>query len=149
MKAVAETLRIHPPAFVEGRQFREDTLITIKDKDQNLLWKKELRQGHSILCLTQAAGRDPILYPKPEQFNPYRFQDEDPSIAALSFLPFGGGPHTCPGQYLAWAELQTFTYRILAHFNIQTLFPEKLDQKGFFTLRATPAKVRLTSFAKD
>ncbi len=149
LKAVAETLRIHPPAFVEGRQLREDTLITIKDKDQNLLWKKELRKGHSILCLTQAAGRDPILSPNPEQFNPYRFQNEDPLIAALSFLPFGGGPHACPGQHLALAELQTFTYRILAHFYIQTLFPEKVDQKGFFTLRATPAKVRLTSLAKE
>ena len=145
LKAIAETLRIHPPAFIEGRQLREDTLMTIKDKNHHLLWKKELRKGHSIVCLTQAAGRDPNLYPEPEQFNPYRFQDEDPRIAALSFLPFGSGPHTCPGQHLALAELQTFAYRILTHFSVHTLSPEKVDQKGFFTLRATPTKVQLTS----
>ncbi len=143
LKAVAETLRLHPPAFIQGRQLREDTLMTIKDRSHNLLWRKKLRKGHSIVCLTQAAGRDPNLYPEPEQFNPYRFQDEDPTIAALSFLPFGSGPHMCPGQHLALAELQTFAYRILTHFSIRTLSPEKIDQKGFFTLRATPASVRL------
>lgn len=144
LKAIAETLRLHPPAFIEGRQLREDTLMTIKDKSHNLLWEKELRKGHSLVCLTQAAGRDSDLYPEPEQFNPYRFQDEDPRIAALSFLPFGGGPHICPGQHLALAELQTFAYRLLTHFSVRTLSPEKTDQKGFFTLRATSAKVQLT-----
>lgn len=111
--------------------------------------EKQLRKGHSIICLTQAAGRDPNLYPEPEQFNPYRFQNEDPRIAALSFLPFGGGPHTCPGQHLALAELQTFIYRTLIHFSIDTLSPEKVDQKGFFTLRATPAKIRLIPQAQN
>jgi cytochrome P450 len=144
LKAIAETLRMHPPAFIEGRQLRENTLMTIRDKSHNLLWKKELLKGHSIVCLTQAAGRDSNLYPEPERFNPYRFQEEDPRIAALSFLPFGGGPHTCPGQHLALAELQTFAYRILTHFSVRTLSPEKIDQKGFFTLRATSAKVQLT-----
>lgn len=143
LKAIAETLRIHPPAFIEGRQLREDTLMTIRDKNHKILWSKHLRKGHSIVCLTQAAGRDPDLYPEPERFNPYRFQNEDPRIAALSFLPFGGGPHTCPGQHLALAELQTFIYRILVHFSVYTLSPEKVDQKGFFTLRATPAKIQL------
>jgi proline iminopeptidase len=143
LKAVAETLRIHPPAFIQGRQLREDTLMTIKDKHQNLLWEKKLRKGHSIVCLTQTAGRDPKLYPEPETFNPHRFGDEDPRIAALSFLPFGGGPHICPGQHLALAELQTFSYRLLAHFSIHTLSPEKVDQKGFFTLRATSARMQL------
>lgn len=111
--------------------------------------EKQLRKGHSIIYLTQAAGRDPNLYPEPEQFNPYRFQNEDPRIAALSFLPFGGGPHTCPGQHLALAELQTFIYRTLIHFSIDTLSPEKVDQKGFFTLRATPAKIRLIPQAQN
>lgn len=143
LKAVAEALRLHPPAFIEGRQLRESTLMTIKDKDQNLIWEKNLRKGHSIVCLTQAAGRDPNIYPEPEKFNPYRFQDEDPRIASLSFLPFGGGQHTCPGQHLALAELQTFLYRMLLHFSIHTLSPEKIDQKGFFTLRATSAKIKL------
>lgn len=145
LKAIAETLRIHPPAFIEGRQLREDTLMTVKDKSNRLLWEKELRKGHSIVCLTQAAGRDPNLYPEPEQFNPYRFKDEDPRIAALSFLPFGGGPHTCPGQHLALAELQTFVYRFLTHFFVHTLSPDKIEQRGFFTLRGTPARLRLTS----
>lgn len=143
LKAIAEALRMHPPAFIEGRQLRQETLMTIRDKEHHILWSKELRKGHSIVCLTQAAGRDPSLYPEPEQFNPYRFPEEDPRMASLSFLPFGGGPHICPGQHLALAELQTFIYRILIHFSIYTLSPVKVDQKGFFTLRATPAKMQL------
>lgn len=45
LKAIAETLRIHPPAFIEGRQLREDTTITIKDKNHNLLWKNSYGRG--------------------------------------------------------------------------------------------------------
>lgn len=145
LKAIAESLRIHPPAFVEGRQLREDTLMTIKDKNNNIIWKKELLKGHTILCMTQAAGLDSNLYPNPEQFNPYRFQDEDSRITALSFYPFGSGLHTCPGQHLALAELQALISRILTHFSVRTLSPDHVEQKGFFTLRATPAKVQLTS----
>lgn len=52
-------------AFIEGRQLRENTLMTIRDKDHNILWSKQLRKGHSIVCLTQATGRDPSLYPEP------------------------------------------------------------------------------------
>lgn len=143
LKAIAESLRLHPPAFIEGRQLRENTLMTVKDKNQNLLWKKELRKGHSLVCLTQAAGQNPLLYPDPERFNPSRFQEGDPRIASLSFMPFGGGPHMCPGQHLALAELQAFAHRILTHFFVRTLYPEKIDQKGFFTLRATSARVAL------
>jgi cytochrome P450 len=143
LKTVAEALRMHPPVSFVGRQLREDVMMTIKDKNRQVLWKKELRKGHSIVCLPQTAGLDSIHYPEPERFNPYRFQEEDPRIAALSFLPFGSGPHMCPGQNLALAELQTFAYRLLTHFSICTLFPETMDQKGFAVLRATSAKVHL------
>jgi cytochrome P450 len=149
LKVIAESLRLHPPVFIEGRQLRENTLMTIRDKSQNLLWKKELRKGHTIICLTQAAGQNPLLYPDPERFNPARFQEEDPRIAALAFLPFGGGPHICPGQHLALAELQAFASRLLTYFSVRTLFPEKMDQKGFATLRGTSARVSLNILEDD
>lgn len=57
--------------------------------------------------------------------------------------------HTCPGQHLALAELQAFISCMLMHYSLQTLSPDQMDQKGFFTLRGTPAKLLLTSREKS
>jgi cytochrome P450 len=143
MKAIAEALRLHPPAFIEGRQLRENTRMIVKDKEGKTLLKKDLRKGHSMVCLTQAAGLDADLYSEPELFNPYRYKEDDPRIATMSFLPFGSGQHMCPGQHLALGELQALTNRLITNFSLKTLSPEEAEQKGFFTLRARPAKIQL------
>ena len=38
-----------------------------------------------------------VVGPNPEQFCPMRFQNEGNAWVKLSFLPFGYGPHRCPG----------------------------------------------------
>jgi cytochrome P450 len=62
----------------------------------------------------------------------------------LPWYPFGKGNHVCPGQHLAHAEMKVIISRILNKFSIETLFPkEQTQQKGFFTLRATTARIKL------
>ncbi len=143
LRAVAETFRLHPPVYVAGRCLRENTVLRVEDRaTRGLLFEKELRKGHNIVCLPQAGGQDPVLYPHPETFDPLRF--DDPQIPNLSFFPFGGGFHICPGRYLAKAELLTFLDRFFYHYSAITLFPKHFEQKGVATLRATtPAKIQL------
>jgi cytochrome P450 len=59
-------------------------------------------------------------------------------------MPLGMGNHICPGQHLAHAELRVFILRLLNKFSIETVFPKvQTQQKGFFTLRATAAQIKL------
>jgi cytochrome P450 len=141
-KFIAETLRLHPPAFVEGRQLREDTFIEIYDDNDRTLKKMLLKKGRSILCLTQAAALDPLQYQDPALFNPYRFHTVP---APLPWYPFAAGTHVCPGQYLANAELKALITQIVAKYDIETLAPANpIEQRGYFTLRTKPAVLRLS-----
>lgn len=141
-RCIAEAIRLHPPAAFMGRRVREDVLMQVRSKlSNNVVFEKELRGGHNFLCLSQAAGLDPELYPNPYKFNPDRFKD--PQISALSTSPFAGGPHFCPGRYLALAEIRILLQCLLSSFNIETLSPDAQTQKGTFTLRALPAMIRL------
>ena len=141
-KVAAEALRLHPPSFIEGRQFRHDTFLEITNDAGKLIKKIRLRAKHTVLCLTQVAALNPKQYQNPTQFNPDRF-DSVPSL--LPWYPFGTGNHVCPGQHLAHAELRVFVSRVLNKFSIEALSPkEQTQQKGFFTLRATAAQLKFT-----
>ena len=143
-KIVAETLRLHPPAFIVARQLRRDSLIEVRNAKGALLKKMRLLRGHNIICLIQAGGRDSSRYSDPECFNPNRF---DSIPAQLPWYPFGTGNHVCPGQHLAYAELRIMITQIAKRFTIQTLHPkESLPQNGFFTLRAEAVRSEINGW---
>lgn len=140
-KLIAETLRLHPPAFIQGRQFRQNTLLEIFDDNDRLVKKISLRKKCSILCMTQTAALDASQYKNPHVFNPYRY---DSVPTQLPWFPFASGTHVCPGQYLAHAELKALITQVVSKFDIETISPiNDIQQRGYFTLRATPARVRL------
>src|SRR5262249_33754656 len=52
-----------------------------------------------------------------------------------SFLPFGHGPHHCPGEELAKQEICEFVYQVVSRFDIQTPDIEEIKKVGFVTLQ--------------
>ncbi|KAL0110962.1 hypothetical protein PUN28_012778 [Cardiocondyla obscurior] len=89
-KVFKETLRKYPPATVLSRESMssytfDGTEVTIPEKQK--LW-----------IPIYAIHLDPDIYPKPDVFDPERFNEEAiQSRHPMTYLPFGDGPRNCIG----------------------------------------------------
>lgn len=141
-KSIIETLRMNPPAHIVGRGLKRDTFIELRNSKNDIVYRKLLLKGQYLINWIGGVAKDARLYPNPEQFNPHRF-DNIPSY--LPWLPFTTGAHTCPGQFLARAEMESFITAILTKFDLRT-FPSDLpiESKGIFSLHPDPqAKLKV------
>src|SRR5581483_9613393 len=89
-----ETMRMHTPEPALPRTAIADT--TIADH--------AIPAGTTVLLLVGAMNRRPELFPDPDRFDPDRFLT-GPDLT----MPFGAGPHRCPGAPFA----QTHNPRLL------------------------------------
>lgn len=136
-KCVAEALRLNPPVFIIGRAMRKDMLLTKRDTASNaIVWSKLLRKDSYIVNWIGGAGRNPEIYADPDKFDPNRF---DTIPTQFPWFPFASGHHTCPGQFLAKAEMESFIYESIKHFNFQNVPAEaEIESKATFTQHADP-----------
>jgi len=92
---LAESMRLHPPAWGVGRYALEDVAIGP--------WTVP-RKG-LVIVSQYVTHRLPHLWPDPERFDPLRFTPEQKqSRPKLAYFPFGAGPRVCIGESFAWME---------------------------------------------
>jgi cytochrome P450 len=94
---VWETLRLTPPTWITAR-------VTTHDID---FGGERVPSGGVVLVSPLLLGRSPDLVPGDPaglpEFDPHRWNDETRRPGA--WLPFGAGPHACPGRHLGLALL--------------------------------------------
>lgn len=97
---VWETLRLFPPTWFLPRVTARDCVVG----------ETELSAITAVIVSPRVLGQLPTLVPGPEQgfaplddFDPTRWHSGEHRPGA--WLPFGGGPHACPGRNLALAQL--------------------------------------------
>nr|QWK52381.1 cytochrome P450 705A8 [Isatis tinctoria] len=101
---VKEGLRLHPPAPLVVRTFREGCKIGGFD----------VLEKTTLVVNCYAVMRDPDFWEDPEEFKPERFlassrsgQEEETKEEVLKYIPFGSGRRGCPGSNLAYLSVGT------------------------------------------
>ena len=124
-RVVQETMRLYPPAWIIGREARED------DELDGYF----IPRGSQVYICTYMIHRHPKLWEQPDKFWPDRFGDAEVGRHKFAFFPFGGGPRYCIGNHFAQLEMQLVLSQIIRKFDIQLPADEAIAVEPLITLR--------------
>ncbi|KAM8719126.1 hypothetical protein ACLKA7_011782 [Drosophila subpalustris] len=126
---IKESLRLHPPVPIIGRNLTEDVDIR----------GKLIPAGTNYAIGLYALLRDPREFEAPNEFRPERFTSDDMTISTPSsaqpqqpqsqphpyaYLPFSAGPRNCIGQKYAILEMKSVISKVLQRFELLPFGPE-------------------------
>lgn len=61
--------------------------------------KLKIEKGAPIVISLLGIFRDPEYFPKPMEFIPDRYTEENKMYNQTAFVPFGDGPRACIGKF--------------------------------------------------
>ena len=115
-----EALRLKPVApFMPLEALRDTVVADIAVPAGTLVW-----------CVMRHDTMRDVYFPDAEQFLPQRWLGDESSADADASvvsgdkrisIPFGAGPRTCPGRYLALLEIKIAMALLLGHFEIDSV----------------------------
>lgn len=104
-----ESLRLYPPIHAGMR---------IAAADLNFQGY-HIPAGTRVMYSIYLSHRQPEYWPRPQQFVPERFSpQQNRQRAALTYVPFGGGPRNCIGAAFGLVEAKVVLIRILQQFEL-------------------------------
>jgi len=118
-----EALRLKPPAAFLPFEALVDTVVG----------DVQVPRGTVVWCVMRASSVDEAWVANAAQFDPQRWLDEQ--IDKKVSMPFGAGPRTCPGRYLALLEIKVAMAMLLTRFEIVSVSTphggEPVEKLGF------------------
>lgn len=111
---IQEMMRLKPVApFMAVEALRDTSIADIHVPVDSMVW-----------CVLRHDSVDESHIPNAAQFVPERWLNaDDPGTAAAKrmSMPFGSGPRTCPGRYLALLEIKVAAAMLLGNFEIDSI----------------------------
>jgi len=101
-----EALRLKPPAAFIPLEALVDTVVG----------DVQIAPGTMVWCVMRGGSLDDTWFANAAQFDPQRWLDDTADKKAS--MPFGAGPRTCPGRYLALLEIKVAMAMLLTRFEI-------------------------------
>lgn len=124
---VAESMRLYPPAWIQGRQVVEPVTIG----------NQALKKGEVVFVSQWVTHHDARWWPEPERFEPLRFSPESGTTRPRwAYFPFGGGSRQCVGEAFAWAEATLVLATLVKRWRMQPVVPGPLTLEPGITLRS-------------
>ncbi len=108
---ITESMRLKPVAPFINLEAIDDTVI------ENVAVPK----GTIVMCLLRHDTMDEAHFVDASTFRPERWIEGAANIDKRVSTPFGSGPRTCPGRYLALLEIKLAAAMLLSRFNIKYL----------------------------
>ncbi|XP_059306384.1 abscisic acid 8'-hydroxylase CYP707A2 [Lycium ferocissimum] len=130
-RVVQETLRV---ASILSFTFRE--AVEDVEFDGYLIPK-----GWKVLPLFRNIHHSPDNFPEPEKFDPSRFEV---SPKPNTFMPFGNGVHSCPGNELAKMEILILVHHLTTKYRWSMVGPQNGIQYGPFALPQNGLPIKLS-----
>ncbi|XP_067090006.1 LOW QUALITY PROTEIN: cholesterol side-chain cleavage enzyme, mitochondrial [Osmerus mordax] len=124
--ALKESLRLYPVAVSLQRYITEDIVI------QNY----HIPSGTLVQLGLYAMGRDPGVFPRPEEYRPSRWLRTESHY--FRSLGFGFGPRQCLGRRIAETEMQLFLIHMLENFRVEK--QRQVEVQSTFELILLPEK---------
>ncbi|KAK8603919.1 hypothetical protein V6N13_096385 [Hibiscus sabdariffa] len=129
-RVIQETLRV---ASILSFTFRE----AVEDVEyEGYLIPK----GWKVLPLFRNIHHSPEIFPDPEKFDPSRFEV---APKPNTFMPFGSGTHSCPGNELAKLEIMVLLHHLTTKYRWHTVGSNSGIQYGPFALPQNGLPIRL------
>ena len=108
---IQEAMRLKPVApFMPLEALRDTAVADIAVKAGELVW-----------CVLRHHSVSDSHFPRAAEFDPQRWlPDQQGTVAADKKVgvPFGAGPRTCPGRYLALLEIKLAMAMVLARYDV-------------------------------
>ncbi len=138
---VAETLRLHPPAYILGRRPTEDVVVE----------KYRFRKGSAVVISPYALHRDERSWgPDAGEFRHSRWLREDgtfdesaPGQPRGAYLPFGAGSRMCIGAGFAVMEAVLLLARLATDWRVEFAADFTPKPRPAVTYRPGPMPARL------
>ncbi|KAL4583460.1 hypothetical protein LXL04_008033 [Taraxacum kok-saghyz] len=110
-----ETLRMYPAVPL---------LVPHESSDDCVVSGYHVPSGTMLLVNQWAIHRDPELWSDPEKFHPERFESKNDGF---SFMPFGSGRRSCPGEGLAMRMVGMTLGLLIQCFDWERIGEEMVD----------------------
>ncbi|GLT91370.1 hypothetical protein SLE2022_092610 [Rubroshorea leprosula] len=98
-------------------------------------------KGWKVLPLFRNIHHSPEIFPDPEKFDPSRFKV---APKPNTFMPFGNGIHSCPGNELAKLEMLVLLHHLTTKYRWSTVGTNSGIQYGPFALPQNGLPIRLS-----
>jgi cytochrome P450 len=108
---ISESMRLKPVAPFINVEALHDTVIE----------DVAVPRGSMVMCLLRNDSVSETYFKDATLFMPERWLDRDNSIDKRVSVPFGSGPRTCPGRYLALLEIKIALAMVLSRFTLQNV----------------------------
>lgn len=133
-----ETLRLYPPLVLLMRKVLEP--LSYKGY--------QISKGDIVVVSPSIAHRIPEVFANPEQFNPERFLGDhaEDQQEKFSFIPFGGGRHSCLGEKFAYLQVKTIWSILLRKFDFELC--QEHPQADYSTLVVGPKPPCMIKFRR-
>jgi cytochrome P450 len=125
---ILESMRLHPPAYVLGREAVRDTEVG----------GYRVPKGMTVFMAQWVAHRDPRWWDQPDKFRPERWLDgSTKDLPKFAYFPFGGGPRVCIGNTFAMMETVIVLAELARRYHFERTSDEPIPPLPSITVRLT------------